>query len=205
MMPGDATRLFERHGSRIRPAMIGVVAYVNAAGACRYWQPSGVTTLIEDTAPPAPVLAELARRVSLAGLPARLEPHVQESNLATTVAIVPAAMTIDAGGGIDGVLADRALLALGLAAVKEALTLSSRVGRGAAWMSLVTPFVGKTMIRVAASLGKSRAPEAYAYVESHFGRKLHAQNVAMGREVIALAKRLGAPCGALEELLARLG
>jgi hypothetical protein len=66
------------------------------------------------------------------------------------------------------------------------------------------PFVGKRMLRVGAKLGKSRSPEAFAYVELHFGRKLHAQNVAMARAMVDLAKTKGTPFVATSALLARL-
>jgi 2-dehydropantoate 2-reductase len=204
MMPGDASRLGLLYGARLCAAMVGVVAYVNDAGACRYWLPMGVTTLLDELEPPAPATFELAAALVACGVRARVERDVQASNLATTVAIVPAAMGIDAAGSIGALLDDRALSTLALAAVKEGIALSGRLGKGAAWMGYLTPFVGKTMVRIGASLGQSRAPEAYAYVESHFGRKLHAQNVAMGREVVALAQRTGVPCPAMEELLGRL-
>jgi 2-dehydropantoate 2-reductase len=205
MMPADATRLGARYGARLRAAMVGVVAYVNPAGTCRYWLPRSATTLIDDGGGAAtPVAEDLAKALVAAGIRTKIEPHVQESNLATTVAIVPAAMGIDAAGSIDALLADKKLRDLTVAAIKEGLALSGKLGTGASWLGYVTPFVGSTMLRVGASLGKSSSPEAFAYVEEHFGRKLHAQNVAMGREVIELARSKGVGCEAMEGLLGRL-
>jgi ketopantoate reductase len=201
MMPGDHGRLVTKYGARLVPGMAGVVAYVNAAGDCRYWLPRSTTTLIDDGAARSPASQDLVGALVAAGITARLEPHVQEANLATTVAIVPAAMGIDAAGSIDALLGDAKLRDLTVGAVKEGLALSSRLGKGASFISYLTPFVGKTMLRIGASLGKSRSPEAFAYVEAHFGRKLHAQNAAMGREVIELAKSKGTPCTAMEGLL----
>jgi ketopantoate reductase len=205
MMPADATRLGARYGARLRPAMVGVVAYVNPAGSCRYWLPRSATTLIDDGgAAKTPAAEDLAKALVTAGIRTKIEPHVQESNLATTVAIVPAAMGIDAAGSIDALLADKKLRDLTVAAVKEGLALSAKLGTSASWLGYVTPFVGTTMLRVGVSLGRSASPEAFAYVEEHFGRKLHAQNVAMGREVIELAKSRGLRCEAMEVLLGRL-
>jgi 2-dehydropantoate 2-reductase len=204
MMPKDSQRLLARHGTRLRPAMVGVVAYLNDEGSCRYWLPRSAPTRIDSTSGFTPALRELAGCLGTAGIDTRLEPHVNESNLATTVAIVPAAMGIDAAGSIDALLEDRALRDLVIAAIKEGLALSGRIGKGASWLALLTPFIGKTMLKVGVSLGKSRSPEAFTYVQEHFGRKLHAQNLTMGRAVIELAKSKGTPSAALEELLARL-
>jgi ribosomal protein L31E len=54
------------------------------------------------------------------------------------------------------------------------------------------------------ALARARAPEAVAYVEQHFGRKLHAQNVAMGTRIVELAKQKGTRRSAIEHLLERL-
>jgi hypothetical protein len=64
----------------------------------------------------------------------------------------------------------------------------------------VRPFV----LKVGVGLVRSRLPEAMVYVEEHFGRKLHAQNVLMARRIVALANRQGTPRTALEQLLERL-
>ncbi len=217
MMPGDSSRLVARYGGRLRAAMVGVVAYTirrtspgNAAGVSRYWLPRSATTLIDDTSEDseaiggASAMRDLVHALVTAGFRTRLESHVLDSNLATTVAIAPAAMGIDAAGSIDALLADRALRDLTVAAIKEGLALSGKVGKGASWLGYLTPFVGTTMLRIGASLGKSQAPEAFAYVEEHFGRKLHAQNVAMGRALVDLAKSRHTSSRAIESLLERL-
>jgi hypothetical protein len=204
MMPEDASRLAARYGARLRAAMVGVVAYDNGVGACRYWLPKSATTLIDSTSGFLPVLRELVVALVEAGIDARLEPHVNDANLATTVAIVPASMGIDAAGSLDALLRDSAVRDLTLGAVKEGLALSARVGTGASWLGFLTPFIGPRMLRVGVSLGRARSPEAFAYVESHFGRKLHAQNLRMGKAVIELAKAKGTPHAALEGLLGRL-
>jgi hypothetical protein len=50
----------------------------------------------------------------------------------------------------------------------------------------------------------TRSAEALAYVEEHFGRKLHAQNIAMGARIVELARERGVGVDALEELLGQL-
>ena len=204
MMPGDSSRLTARYGARMRAAMVGVVAYVNDTGTCRYWLPRSAKTLIDTTSGFSPALRELASALDVAGIETRLEPHVGDSNLATTVAIVPAAMGIDAGGTIDALLEDRELLDLTLGAIKEGLTLGGRIGQGASWLGMLKPFIGPRMLRIGLSLGRKSSPEAFAYVEKHFGRKLHAQNVRMGEAVIELAKSRGTPHASMIGLLERL-
>ena len=60
------------------------------------------------------------------------------------------------------------------------------------------------MLRVGLAVAKNRSPEAVAYVEEHFGHKLHAQNVAMAEAMIQLARKKDTPHDALERLLERL-
>jgi hypothetical protein len=214
MMPQDFERLNALYGLRLRAAMAGAVAYVNESGACRYWLPRMAATLIDQLvpkparAPPgtdeSPAFVDLVRTLVASGMSARLELGVHELNPATTVSIVPAAMGIDAAGGIDPLLGDPALLRLTLDAIQEGLTLAARIGKTASWIAYFMPFVGKRMLRVGASIAKSRAPEALRYVDLHFGRKLHAQNVAMAHSVLDLAKTKGTPSDAISTLLSRL-
>ena len=59
-------------------------------------------------------------------------------------------------------------------------------------------------------MGATPAPRGLAEpgrqvdVEEHFGRKLHAQNLAMAARMIELAERSGVPTPALRELLGRM-
>ena len=74
--------------------------------------------------------------------------------------------------------------------------------------STLLRFVGPVSLKVGVGLARSRAPEAVAYVEQHFGRKLHAQNVAMASRMVDLATSKGTPreaLGKLLESLARVG
>jgi ketopantoate reductase len=204
MLPHDLGRLTAKHGARLRAGMPGVVAYVTPDGGCRYWLPKVAPTLI-DAAPPVPTaVEELARALATAGFAGRLELGVHESNPATTLSFIPLAMGVDAAGSIDQLLADRTLLKIALDAVDEGLTLARRIGKTPAWLDVLARFAGPIALKVGIGIARSRAPEALTYVDEHFGRKLHAQNVVMARAIVALAEEKGTPADALRALIGRL-
>jgi ketopantoate reductase len=204
MMPGDYDRLRAALGTRVIAAMPGVVAYTRADGIVRYWLPRVAPTLIETQDPPRDALRALERALERAGMRARHEEGVHASNPATTATFVPLAMALDVAGGVDALLADGALVELALRAADEGRALAQRIGKVAGWAAILTKFVGKTTLKLGVGLAKRQAPEAVFYVEEHFGRKLHAQNVAMARAMVALAARHGTARAALSELTARL-
>jgi hypothetical protein len=203
LLPHDFERLTRVHGLRVRAGMPGVVAYLKE-GICRYWLPKVAPTLI-DAAPPVPhVVEELARALSSAGFAGRLDLGVHETNPATTISFIPLAMGVDAAGGIDALLRDRALLKTTLDAVAEGLALATRIGKTPGWIDMLARFAGPMSLKIGIGLARSRAPEALAYVEEHFGRKLHAQNCAMARSIVALAEEKGMGAAALRALQGRL-
>jgi ketopantoate reductase len=204
MLPADYARLRDRHGERVLGAMAGVAAYRDAQGACRYWLPQLAPTLVDEPRPPSAAVTAWVNALERAGFVARLQPGVPETNAATAVTFVPLAMGIDAAGGVDALLADRPLFDLALAAVREGIDLSLQIGSAAPWVASLTKFAGPMRLRMGAMIGKKRYPEAFAYVEDRFGRKLHAQNVAMGRGIAFLAGTRGAPHAAILALLDRL-
>jgi ketopantoate reductase len=209
MLPQDFERLRSKYGARLRAGMAGVVGYVNDAGTCRYWLPRLGATLVDEapqekSSRETASVADLVHSLVDAGIPTRFELGVHEQNPATTVVIAPFSMGIDAGGSIDALLHDDALLKLTLTAVREGLSLSTRIGESATWMKGLMPYVGKRMLRIGASIVKSRWPEIFSYVEAHFGRKLHAQNIAMGRAIVELAEAKGMQSAAIAALLAQL-
>ncbi len=203
MMPRDHARLAEALPGRILAGMPSVTAYCNEAGAIRYWIPRAATTLVEQGNPSGAEL-ELVKRLRRAGISARVERGVLARNVATTVSFVSLGMAIDVGGTIDAVLGDDALLALALRAVEQGRDLGRRVGKPAAWSNLLLRFARPLALKLAVQMARARSPEAAAYVEQHFGRKLHAQNVAMAQAMVDLAAEKGMPRDALEELLGRL-
>jgi hypothetical protein len=78
------------------------------------------------------------------------------------------------------------------------------VGKAEAWASMLLRFVGPFTLKVSVGVARSRAEEAVRYVERHFGRKLHAQNVAMAARIVEMAKDKGTRHDALDLLLQRL-
>jgi 2-dehydropantoate 2-reductase len=214
MMPQDRALLADALPGRVVAAMPSVVSYCNDAGAIRYWLPSAATTLVEplsgeDTQPHAPpaaaATAELVGRLNRADIRAKLADDVLERNVATTVSFLPLTLALDVAGSVDGLLADHALVTLALQATDEGRELGRAVGRAEAWASALLRFVGPRSLKVGVRLARSHAPEPFAYVEQHFGRKLHSQNVAMAARVVELARERGTRCDALTQLLARLG
>lgn len=203
MMPADHVALEAALPGRVVTGMPGVVSYVNDAGAIRHWLPRSATTLVEQRAAPGAEV-ELVERLNRADIRSRLEPDVLARNVATTVSFIPLAMALDAAGGLDPLLADRKLVDLAFSATREGRELGQAVGKAEAWASTLLRFVGPLTLRMGIGLARSRSPEAVAYAEQHFGRKLHAQNVAMAAQMVALARAKGTPAEAMTELLARL-
>jgi ketopantoate reductase len=206
MLPQDHARLSAKLPGRVVVSMPSVVAYENSAGIVRYWLPRGVATLIERRSGGGVEAGEgrLAQRLSRAGIEARLEADVLARNVATTVSFMPLPMAIDAAGGIDAALKDAALLELALRAAEEARELGRLLGKAEPWASTFLRFARPFLIRAGVALARARAPEALAYVDEHFGRKLHAQNVALGGGIVDLAIQRGARRASLEGLLARV-
>jgi len=205
MLPAEYAAL-ERAlgGKRLFAAMPGVVAYVNELDVTRYWVPRIAPTLVDEPRPPDPAVTALVDALVASGLPARLELGVHETNPATTVAFIPLFMGIDAAGGIDALLGDDALLGMTLDAGKDGLALSRRLGKAAPWAGLLTRFAGRRTLRIGLAIARRRSKEAVAYVEEHFGHKLHTQNVAMAGAMVRLATEKGTPNVALRALLERL-
>jgi hypothetical protein len=133
-----------------------------------------------------------------------VEADVLARNVATTVSFIPLAMALDAAGSIDALLGDDPLLRLALEAADEGRDLGHVIGKAEAWASTLLRFVGHFTLKVGIGLARSRAPEACSYVEQHFGRKLHAQNVLMAKRIVELAQQKNVPHVALDQLLSRL-
>ncbi len=203
MMPQDHAALAEALPGRLVTGMPSVVSYRNDAGAIRYWLPRLATTFVEAREPPG-AEAELVTRLQRADIRAKLAPNVLERNVATTVSFIPIAMALDVAGTVEALLADDALLSLALDAASEGRELGKTVGKAEAWASLLLKFAGPRTLKMGVGLARSRAPEAVLYAEQHFGRKLHAQNVAMAARMTELARDKGVAAPALGELYARL-
>jgi 2-dehydropantoate 2-reductase len=204
MLPATYQRAKKALGDRLLAGMPGVVAYVNDAGAVRYWLPRLAPVLIDEPRPRVAVIDELVAGLVKAGMKARLEMGVHETNPATTVTFVPLMMALDAAGSIDALMKDAPLLDLAFEGADEGVKLSGAIGKAASFTPLLVKFVGPLTLRAGIALGRARSPEAVHYVENHFGHQLRAQHISMAKDIVALAKEKGTPHEAIDGLLARL-
>jgi 2-dehydropantoate 2-reductase len=203
MLPGPRAAVEAALGRRLTAAMPGAAGYLDERGVVRYWLSALAPTLVDGDAVggDAPVVDQLLHRLGKAGLPAHRERDVGALNAATTTAFFPLVAAIDAGGGVDGVLADRELLATVIDAARESDALGQKLGKVASWAYLLTRFVGPYTLKPAVTLARRLAPETLRFAESHFGPKLHAQHLAMGEAILALGRDLGLPTPALTRLV----
>jgi ketopantoate reductase len=206
LLPHSYERAKSKLGDRLVAAMPGVIAYepdpdVPRERRVRYWTPRSSPTLLEDRGPRVHALVETMRRV---GLPADASTQVASTNPATTMAFFPILTGIAAAGGsIDRMMNDDAIMKLGFAAAKETRALAKTVGELPSWASLFFKFASPFTARAGMRLGQSRAPEAFVFLEKHFGTKLAAQNMAIFREIEQLANERGIAIDNLRKLVAR--
>jgi len=203
ILPRDHESLNAALPARIVTSMPGVVAYRNERGVVRYWLPRLAATLIELRIA-AGAEVELVRRLERAGVAAKLDAEVLQRNIATTLSFLPLAIAVDIGGGIDNALQDEALLTVAIDAAREGRALGQSIGRPPAWAAMLMRFIGPFALKAGVAIARARAPEALKYTEEHFGRKLHAQNVAMAHAILGLAREKSARREAMERLFGRL-
>ncbi|UQA61689.1 ketopantoate reductase family protein [Polyangium aurulentum] len=200
-------RAFSRRVVIAMPGVAGYVDDVDDRGVVRYWATGLASTLIDDRGAGEPhsisrdTLEVLARRLTNDGLPTRFERDVPSLDASSTTSFFPLIAAIDAGGGIDGVLGDKDLLDTALAAAKESEQLAKTLGKPASWAHALTRFIGPYTIKPGVTLARRVAPETVRFVERHFGRKLHAQHLAMGDTIRALGRDHGIEMPALDHLL----
>lgn len=196
-------------GDRLVAAMPGVIAYLPTPGEhrVRYWTPRPAPTQLEDRPEGDPRRARihaLAAAMREAGIPAECSMKVRGTNAATTIAFFPMLTGIAAGGGsIDRMLADDSVMKLGFAAAKETRAIAKSLGDLPPWASLFFNFVGPFTARAGIKLGKSKAPEAFTFLEEHFGHKLVEQNMAIFHDIEKLADERGIRIDNLRKLVAR--
>jgi len=192
------------------PSVVGYVDDVDDRGVVRYWTTGLTSTLLDEGAAGDPqtkardALEVLARRLTNDGLATRFEKEVRSLNAASTIEFFPLIASLDAGHGIDGVLADKPLFDTALAAAKECEALAKKIGKVAPWAHLLTRFVGPYTIKPGVALARRIAPESVRFVERHFGPKLHGQNVALAETILLLGKQQGLEMPGLDKLLQRL-
>lgn len=204
LLPSDRSALDEAFGSRVFSGMPSIAAYQNADGVVRYWLPRVATTLIEEPQPMIPAVDALVRALVAAGVPSRLQGDTFAINAATTATFLPIAFALDVAGSAEALLADRELSKLAIAGAREGQALGRRLGKPAPWAELLAHFVGPTMLKIGVALAKRRSPEAVRYVETHFGTKMHAQNIVMAQELASLARERALPHDALDALAERV-
>jgi 2-dehydropantoate 2-reductase len=202
LLPTVRLALERALGRAVVPAMPGAVGYIDERDVVRYWLPKVTATLVEEETPNRHAVEDVARKLSEAGVPTRLERGVEALDAATTVGFFPLIAAIDAGGGIDALLADKELLGTAIDASKETDALAKKVGRPAAWAGILTKFVGPFTIKPGIALARKLSPEAVRFIEQHFGPKLHAQHLAMGEAILALGRDRGQTMPALGRLMA---
>lgn len=205
LMPADRQTLHDAFGDRLVVGMPGVVAYLEQGGAVRYWLPRVAATMLDERVQPAheAIVSELARALDACGIPTRRAPRVWETNAATTITFMPLTMALAVAGGVEALLADETLLDLAAHAASEAVDVARTVGQPATWAELLARFAGPGLLRAGASIAKQTSPEAVRYVDEHFGRKLAAQSVAMGRKLRALAAATRLPHASIDALAER--
>jgi 2-dehydropantoate 2-reductase len=205
-MPAQTAALAQATGREVYAAMPNASGYIDDRDVVRYWIAGVATTLIDAPDPRAAperraALEELARRLTGADIPARIERDVASLNAATTTAFFPLIAAIDAGGGIDGILSDKGLLSTAIEAAKECDALARRMGKVAPWAHLLTKFVGPFTLKPGVALARRLFPESVRFVERHFGPKLHEQHLAMGASILALGRDQGVELPALDRLM----
>ncbi len=207
-------------GHHVVSAMPGVSGYEDERGVVRHWVPAVASTLIDDGTArygtkkdierneaaheDVALRVELARALSKAGLPARLERDVESLNAATTTSFFPVIAAVAIGGDVAGLVADAELVTLVLDACKETDALAAKLGKTAAWAGLLTSFLGPLTFKAGTALATRLAPEAVHFIDVHFGPKLRAQHVLMGRHIIELAIAREVDVPALRALCKRL-
>jgi ketopantoate reductase len=207
LMPRQQAALEAASGRRVTAAMPSVSGYSDDRGVVRHWIVKVASTLIDETGvtdASRPALEELARHLTREGIAAHLEASVGSLNVATTAAFFPVIASINAGGGVDGVLADKELLATVIDAARETDALGSKLGKVAPWAHFLTKFIGPYTLKPGVALARRLAPEAVRFAEEHFGPKLHEQHLAMGAAILELGRDHGQAMPALERLMDRV-
>lgn len=207
MFPKGWARVRAAFGERAHAAMPNVIAYKRKEdGVVRYWLAPASTKIDEPRAasPSAVIVRELAGALSRAGLRAKLELAVHETNPATTVCFIPIGMALSIAGSVQALVADEALLSLTTRACREGVRLSRWIGQPEPWATLAPVISAPWALRAWLEGLRRLTPEGLFYAEEHFGRKLTAQHRVMIAEMIELARDKGLPHEAGSELAARL-
>lgn len=202
MMPQDWRRVHDAYGERVLAAMPTLSSYVRKEdGVVRYWLlPS--PTLIDEPSPARPAIDDLVAELHRAGMKAKLERAVHDSNPATTVGFIAIGMGLAIAGHARALAEDERLLAVVSEACTEGGRLAHRIGKPQP-LSLAFPIAtSRTALRWWL---RALPSEARFFAEDHFGRKIAEQHRVMIRQMIELAEAHGLPHAAFDEIAKRLG
>jgi 2-dehydropantoate 2-reductase len=201
MMPQDWKRVRAAYGERALSAMPTMSSYVRKSdGVVRYWL-LPAPTLIDEPRPAQPVIEALVEELRVAGLKAKLELGVHESNPATTVGFIAIGMGLAIAGSAAALAADEELCGLVSRACTEGGRLAHRIGRPEP-LALAFPFLtSKWALRLWL---RALPAEARFFAEDHFGRKIADQHRVMIRQMIELAAEKALPHSAFDEIERRL-
>lgn len=205
LFPSDRERAHAVLGKRLVVGMPSAISRTTADGTIRYFLPAVAETLIAPEPHHAAVLSELVERLRQAGFNTRFEADVAKVNAATTMAFLPVALAVDAAGGIDALLDDGDATERMLEAVREAVDVAAHLGPMAEWLRKMTRWAGKRTLSIGVRLARKLSPEAVDFFESHFGSKMHEQNVRMGKEAVALGEKFGVSVEAIRAIVQELG
>jgi ketopantoate reductase len=201
LFPGQISALESAAKKTIYPGMPGVTGYIDERGVLRYWVPRSVMTFFDMRGARSSV-EELARTLTRIHIPTQLERDVGARNAATTIAFFPFTAALGIAGSVDGVLANKDLVAAVVDAARECETLARKVGRVASWAVLLGRFIGPYTLKPGVLLARRVAPESVRFVEAHFGAKLARQHAVIGETILELGRERGVAMPELARLLA---
>ncbi len=207
VLPKAWAALRAAYGARVFAALPTVIAYTRKTdGIVRYWLPPAATKIDEprrdDAA--AGVVAELVDALGRAGLRARVELGVHETNPATTVSFIAIGMALCVAGSAAALAKDDALGELASRACREGVRLAHRIGTPEPLASLAPALASPWALELWLGALARLSPEAIVYAEEHFGRKLVRQHQQMAHDMIELAREKGVPHAALVALAEHL-
>ncbi len=204
LLPHSQERVDALVGGRLLVGMPVVAGTLDADGVVRYALPPFGATLIESSRGMPPGAESLVRALSRSGLPTRFARGVSRKNPATTVAFFPLSASLGLAGGVEQLVADRALLRTAVGACRESLELARRLGPVDKVAGAVARLASPTTLGAVVASTARLAPGAIAYLDEHFGHKLLEQHKAMGHEILALAREHDIATPTLAALLERL-
>ncbi len=187
LLPAALIRARDATRGRLVAAMPGVAAYQpEGSSVIRYWTPRWTPTLLDQS---FATNAAVLRWVSLArtsGIPAQFASNVDKLNPATTITFLPLVLLLDLSGGTVQQALASGMLDIASKAVRECRSIANTIGQVPAWAATAANLMRPASLRATIAMATMTYPEAIRFVERHFGRKTHVQNLGLAQDVIAL-------------------